>query len=217
MIKAKRILGISMRLNLIVVTLLMVIILLGGCLSDQQEETENGKTIPPDIDQEEELNDSDSSISDDFDKENPKIALSSFYAAKNVNVELKSPSYNLPLDLDDTVNIEEINGNFILNKGQLSVLEKNGFVIIPYGQEDDIIDPYKDIKAKGIPIFVTSDTLLHLYHIQFNEILKGVEEREFYPDIINFSIAMMEQSLELHGQDQHGQLDISEMHSTSME
>ena len=35
-----------------------------------------------------------------------------------------------------------------------------------------------------MPIFVTSDTLLHLYHIQFDETLREIEEREFYPDMV---------------------------------
>jgi hypothetical protein len=31
---------------------------------------------------------------------------------------------------------------------------------------------------------VTADTLLHLYHVQFDETLKDIEEREFYKDIV---------------------------------
>jgi hypothetical protein len=57
--------------------------------------------------------------------------------------------------------------------------ESNGFVIIPwYG--DDIIQPYKTLKKDGLPIFVTSDTLLHLYLIQFDKILMDIEEKEFF-------------------------------------
>ena len=36
------------------------------------------------------------------------------------------------------------------------------------------------------------DTLLHLYHIQFNEILKRIVEEEFYDQIIYMSQAMMD-------------------------
>jgi hypothetical protein len=72
-------------------------------------------------------------------------------------------------------------------------LESNGFVIIPwYG--DDIIQPYKTLKKDGIPIFVTSDTLLHLYHIQFDKILMDIEEKEFFDAVLDISKAMQEKS-----------------------
>ena len=39
-------------------------------------------------------------------------------------------------------------------------------------------------EMSGIPIFVTADTLLHLYHVQFDETLKDIEQRDFYDDIV---------------------------------
>jgi len=50
------------------------------------------------------------------------------------------------------------------------------------------------MKEQEIPIFVTSDTLLHLYHIQFNEILKRIEEEEFFDQLVDMSQAMLERS-----------------------
>jgi hypothetical protein len=66
-------------------------------------------------------------------------------------------------------------------------------VVIPWSG-DDIVEPYKSLKDREIPIFVTTDTLLHLYHIQFNEILKRIEEEEFYTQLIDMSLAMLKRA-----------------------
>ena len=73
--------------------------------------------------------------------------------------------------------------------------EKNGFVITSYYMDEtNIVEPYNYLKNQDIPIFVTSDTLLHLYHIQFDEILKGIEEREFFDKILDLSKALFDKS-----------------------
>jgi len=126
---------------------------------------------------------------------NPKLALALSYELKGFSVTANAPQYQLPLNLSDSSNINKINSNFDLGDDARRKLENNGFVIIPwYG--DDIIQPYKTMKEKDIPIFVTSDTLLHLYHIQFNEILKDIEEKEFFDALLDMSKAMQEKSKE---------------------
>ena len=118
-----------------------------------------------------------------------------YYQPINISVNASVPSYPLPLNLSTVSNIEDIT-KLWLNETEEDLLGTNGFVILDYGQEDDIVAPYKDMKERGIPIFVTTDTLLHLYHIQFNEILKGIEEREFFDEIVDMSNAMLEQSIQ---------------------
>jgi hypothetical protein len=127
--------------------------------------------------------------------ETPKFAFSSYYQPINISVNLSVPAYQLPLNLSNITNIEDITAKLGLNETEEDLLGTNGFVILDYGQEDDIVAPYKDMKDRGIPIFVTTDTLLHLYHIQFNEILKGIEEREFFDALVDMSNAMLNQSV----------------------
>jgi parallel beta-helix repeat protein len=127
--------------------------------------------------------------------ETTQFAFSSYYQPIDISVNLNVPPYQLPLTLSNIAKIEDITAKLGLNKTEEELLEKNGFVILDYGQEDDIVAPYKYMKDRGIPIFVTTDTLLHLYHIQFNEILKGIEEREFFDEIVDMSNAMLNQSV----------------------
>ncbi|MCK4387179.1 MAG: DUF3160 domain-containing protein [Dehalococcoidia bacterium] len=124
---------------------------------------------------------------------NPKLAMVTCYEPEEVSISPNAPSYLLPLDLNELTNFGEIESKFRLNGNQKDLLEKNGFAVIPW-RGDDIVQPYKTLKEQDIPIFVTSDTLLHVYHIQFNEILKRLEEEEFFDELIDISLVMMERA-----------------------
>jgi len=121
---------------------------------------------------------------------NPKLAMASAYKSTPVSFTPSSPTYSLPLDLNQVANSGQIQNEFNLNSGQEALLTGNGFVVIPRSG-NDIVIPYLSLKDTEIPIFVTADTLLHLYHIQFNEILKRIEEEEFYTQLIDMTQAML--------------------------
>lgn len=123
----------------------------------------------------------------------PKLALAVHYRPERLSISPNVSPYQLPLDLEEVVNLEEVESALPINDQQRQLLEENGFVVIPW-QGDDIVEPYKTLKAQEVPIFVTSDTLLHLYHIQFNEILKRIEEEEFSDQLIGLSQAMMKRA-----------------------
>ena len=127
------------------------------------------------------------------DISNPKLALASCYEIEEISLVPASPSYSLPLALTEITNLPQVEPQFRLGENQKELLQENGFVVIP-GYGDDIVEPYKTMKEWEVPIFVTSDTLLHLYHIQFNEILKRIEEEEFFDQLIDMSLAMMERA-----------------------
>lgn len=126
---------------------------------------------------------------------NPKLTMAACYKSGEGSVPPDAPSYLLPLDLGEVTNFGEVGSRFGLAENQKRLLERNGFVVIPWHGED-IVQPYKMLKEQGIPIFVTSDTLLHLYHIQFNEILKRIEEEDFFDELIDISQAMMARAMQ---------------------
>ena len=119
--------------------------------------------------------------------------MSSAYEPTSVSFTPDSLVYSLPMDLNQVANSNQIETEFKLTSNQETTLKQNGFVVIPW-HGDDIVEPYKTLKNNEIPIFVTTDTLLHLYHIQFNEILKRIEEEEFYEQLINMSQAMLKRA-----------------------
>jgi hypothetical protein len=124
----------------------------------------------------------------------PNYALASYYSSDELTIDVNTPQYKLPLDLSQVSNVSTIDSVFSLTDEQKELLRNNGFVIRPYSNEDDINAPYTALKNHNIPIFVTTDTLLHLYHIQFDQILKGIEEREFFDKVLDMSKALFDQS-----------------------
>ncbi|WP_440955306.1 DUF3160 domain-containing protein [Methanosarcina sp. Mfa9] len=105
------------------------------------------------------------------------------YHLEALDIELKVPPYELPLEKAEISNYENFSGKIQLNAQALEKLKTNGFVVIenPYNSgEEDITGMYSSLEKEGVPIFITTDSLLHLYHIQFDETLRRIEEQEFY-------------------------------------
>ena len=122
--------------------------------------------------------------------------MASYYSSEELTIESHPPQYTLPLDLLTIQNLNDINDVFSLTDHQKEMLETNGFVVIDLGVEDDITNPYKYLKDHEIPVVVTSDTLLHLYHVLFDQTLKGIEEREFFDSILDLSKALFDKSIQ---------------------
>ena len=130
-----------------------------------------------------------------------------FYEPVDVDVKPAIPSYKLPLTPNNVSNWAEATRKLGLGPAAQAKLKANGFVVIPLPAlrdkknkpvaKDDITKPYEGLKVAGVPIFVTTDTLLHLYHVQFDETLKDIEEREFYGDmsqLANFLVGELGQA-----------------------
>ncbi len=110
-----------------------------------------------------------------------------YYEPVAIQVEPNTVSYELPLDLDLVTNYDRVNQQLNLEPVR-EMLSRNGFVVIEYEfpeepECDDIVSPYTFLRDRFIPMFVSSDTLLHVYHVQFDQTLQEIEEKEFYDDI----------------------------------
>ncbi|NQT03666.1 MAG: DUF3160 domain-containing protein [Planctomycetes bacterium] len=139
------------------------------------------------------------------DDEPNKPGLSKYYVPFDNPIEPNAPGYTLPLDLEAIGNHTALDSMFGLNNAA-PLLEQNGFAIIEHDfgwfdpNRDDIVKPYEYLRDREVPLFVTADTLLHLYHIQFDETLKDIEEREFCADINDLTTALLDDALNLHEQ-----------------
>ena len=112
------------------------------------------------------------------------------YKPVAVTVKPSIPAYTLPLDLKKVANFKEVSAALGLSADEPS-LKENGFAVLPGKGNEDIVRPYKDLEQRRVPVFITADTLLHLYHVQFDETLKDIEEREFYKDIVALTHALI--------------------------
>jgi len=125
-------------------------------------------------------------------------SLTGNYRLEAVDIELKAPSYELPLKKDKISNYGNFSGKISLNEFDLNLLESNGFVVIkdPYNpREEDITSMYSTLQREEIPVFITTDSLLHLYHIQFDETLRLIEEGEFYNTLWKTDLALLNASV----------------------
>jgi len=127
-----------------------------------------------------------------------KLSLAKYYSLDSVAIELKTSQYDLPLKTSQISNYDDFSGKIQLSNEAIGLLNKNGFVVItnPFNQKEEYItSPYVALKKNEIPVFITSDSLLHLYHIQFDETLRQIEEREFYDAIWNIDKSLLDKSI----------------------
>ena len=190
-----------------VVTFLIFLIFLfsfftGGCLeqssvlseengTEQKEEVESNKNYSTGYLKTEAVNLS--------GLETGNSSLAGNYRLEALDIELKAPQYDLPLKESDIMNYEEFSQRFLTDEAALEKLKENGFVVIsnPYNpKEEDITAMYNRLGNEGQLIFITSDTLLHLYHVQFDDSMSQVEQNELYDLLWELDNALLNASVE---------------------
>jgi hypothetical protein len=105
--------------------------------------------------------------------------------------------YGLPLSKDAIDNYDDFVSRVPLSPEEVRRLEENGFVVIidPFSpNRDDMAAPYRILRKLEVPIYVSVDSLLHAYHIQFAETLRGIEEEHFYDDLWSMTGDMLAKS-----------------------
>jgi len=108
------------------------------------------------------------------------------YVPYQVKVEPAVPGYEI--NLGQVANPDLLTG---LSDEQRALLEENGFVVVP-SRAAQIYEVYKSAKERGIPIFVTTDALLHTYHVLYDYTLRAAEINHFVNDLKGLNAAMIE-------------------------
>jgi hypothetical protein len=85
--------------------------------------------------------------------------------------------------------LSNVNIPFALSPAQRSQLERDGFVVTP-GTEKEFFTLYEQARYRNVPIFVTSDSLLHVYHLLFSKVLRTAEVEYFIPLLRDLNRAM---------------------------
>ena len=126
----------------------------------------------------------------------------------------KIPEYNLPLEVTDISNYQKFSQKIQLSPQALSLLEKNGFVVIQTPKDiadskvssplfptdnyakDDFATYYETLADKDLPVFITTDSLLHYYHIFFDATLLRMERDIFYDDVWQMTKELLDDAIE---------------------
>ncbi len=73
---------------------------------------------------------------------------------------------------------------------ELAVLKKNGFVVSERMGSHSFTDLYYRLYARDLPVFVTTDSMLHAWHRYFDRLLEGMELEYFQPEFQAMLAAM---------------------------
>ena len=103
-----------------------------------------------------------------------------------------SPSNNVLVDLNKITNIDDFN---YLSKKEKRLLTMNGFVVQP-SFYDEFFSLYEGNRYGFVPNFITTDSILHNYHLIFDYLLRRVEEEKLIPELKQLNTRMLTSSIE---------------------
>ena len=93
-------------------------------------------------------------------------------------------------DLSEVSNLEI----FSLSRSDKEALVENQFMVRPATFEE-FFPLYRSNKTNNIPSFITTDSILHSYHLLFDSLLKQLEERELATGLQSLNQQMLNSSL----------------------
>jgi hypothetical protein len=106
-----------------------------------------------------------------------------------VDVTPSVADYTVSPDLSNVANLDQFPN---LTAEQKAKLAKNGFVVAPGGQEQ-LFYIYEDNTYKLIPNFVTTDSVLQVYHIFYDYALRSAEGMTLLPNAVALNKNMLSQ------------------------
>ena len=101
-------------------------------------------------------------------------------------VDVVAASFHDPIAPD----LSNVRVPFILSETQRQRLAEQGFVVSP-GMDKEFFTLYEKARYSNEPIFVTSDSLLHVYHLLFDKVLRTAEREYFIPLLSALNKAML--------------------------
>ncbi len=121
---------------------------------------------------------------------------SQYYHPADISAPARVPGYSLPLDLNKVVNQATLKP---LSAEQRARLRQHGFVITDRLGGEDIAEAYGEIEDAGDPVWATPDAVLHLFHIQFDETLRTIEEEKLIPALLSLTQRLQQESETQYG------------------
>ncbi|MFW9969233.1 MAG: DUF3160 domain-containing protein [Candidatus Odinarchaeota archaeon] len=121
-------------------------------------------------------------------RDNPYYSQYYYYISGNL------PSYSSQYDTtlkEALYYFDFINQAFGLSAEEIQLLEQNRFIVLNRMGTDDVVDAYSFYWKNDLPILITTDTILHVWHLIFDKILEQTEEDIFFPLVHALTIESM--------------------------
>ncbi len=87
--------------------------------------------------------------------------------------------------------LSNVSSAFLFSEQQRQRLAQNGFVVSP-SDEKEFYVLYEQARYNYEPIFVTSDSLLHVYHLLFDKLLRSLEVEYFVPALQELNALLLQ-------------------------
>lgn len=100
-------------------------------------------------------------------------------------------TYTIEPDFSNVVNFND----FTFSETDKALLLQNGFVVKP-SHYKQIYDVYNECGLEDIPVFVTTDAVLHTFHILYDYMLRILEVRRFAQELDHLNKALLARSIE---------------------
>jgi hypothetical protein len=116
------------------------------------------------------------------------VASTGFASYQPVPVSLPAThaGYALPVDL----NTVTINESFSFSDAQRQLLSANGFVVAP-SEYKEFFHLYEEARYAEVPVFITTDSVYHTYHLFFDQVLRTLEDQRFHTDLEKLTAGML--------------------------
>jgi hypothetical protein len=108
----------------------------------------------------------------------------SSYTEAGVSLPDSYTGYTLPIKAGDVTNL----GRFKFSAEKIGALTKNGFFVTP-GAYKEFYQLYDETPYTETPPFITTDSMLHVFHLIFDKILRDLERERFSPDLVTLTTA----------------------------
>jgi hypothetical protein len=119
--------------------------------------------------------------------------------AVNIPAKFNGGDYSLPVDLGKTQFASEIK----VSEAQRQLLSKNGFVVLPPkpGEYREFYQIYEQNRYNTgpRPVFITTDSIYHVYHLIFDKMLRDLERDSFTATLSTLTSTMLKASYQQYG------------------
>jgi hypothetical protein len=112
--------------------------------------------------------------------------------AVNLPAKFNGGDYALPVDLANVQHADEVE----LSGTQRQLLSQNGFVVLPPtpGQYREFYQIYESGRYDMHPVFITTDSIYHVYHLIFDKMLRDLERDSFIAILNSLTSTMLDAS-----------------------
>lgn len=122
----------------------------------------------------------------------------STYEEVAVNISPNVPAYTVNSDLSNVVNAKDhyyydFSPSKFSNEAK-NLLTKNAFVVNPTNY-NEFFPLYESNRYHYIPNFITTDSMLHNYHLMFDFLLKNLEEEKLAEELKKLSANMLAEAI----------------------